>query len=83
MIFFINDKLFYPWIHLLDYNYFRYIDNILLIYSPKNDFTKITDRWSNIELSVDFTYEQDNNNTLPFSDILLINIDKLELKFHQ
>ena len=28
-----------------DFNYFRYIDNILLLYSSNNDLTKITNRF--------------------------------------
>ena len=42
--------------------------------------TKVTDKLNNIEPTIDFTYEQETN-ILPFSDILLINNNKLEFKF--
>ena len=66
-----------------DSNYFRYIDDISYIYPRNNDFTKITDRLNNVEPSINFTYKQENNNTLNFLDILLINNkNKFEFKVH-
>ena len=63
--------------------YFRYMDNILLIYPQDLDLHSITDRLNNVELSIKFTYEHESNNTLPFLDILLIrNINKLEFKVY-
>ena len=35
--------------------------------------TQVTDRLTNIELTLYFTYELGNNNTLPFLYILLID----------
>ena len=39
-------------------------------------------RLDNIESTMDFTYEQESDNTLPFLDILRINNNKLEFKAH-
>ena len=49
-------------------HYFRYIDDILLIYPQDLDLHSITD---NVEPSIKFTYELESNSTLPFLDILL------------
>ena len=41
------------------------------------------DSVNNIEPTIGFTYELENNNTLPFLDILLINYkNELEFKLH-
>ena len=62
-----------------DSNHFCYI---LLIYPQNNELTKITDRLNKIEPTIDFAYEQETN-TLPFLDILLINdSNKLEFNVH-
>ena len=64
-------------------HYFRYIDNILLIYPQDLDLHSITDRLNNVKPSKKFKYELEYNSTLPFLDILLIrNINKLELKVY-
>ena len=52
--------------------YFRYIDDILLIYPHDLDLHSITDRLNNVEPSLKFTYEFEYNSTLTFLDILLI-----------
>ena len=63
--------------------YFRYIDDILLIYTQDLDLHSITDRLNNVEHSIKFTYELESNSTLPFLDILLIrNINKLQFKVY-
>ena len=63
--------------------YFRYIDDILLIYPQDLDFHSITDRLNNVEPSIKFTYQLGSNNALPFLDILLIrDINKLEFKVY-
>ena len=63
-----------------DSNYFRNIDDILFIYPQNIDLTKSTDKLNN---TINFTYELENNNTLPFMDILQMNNNnKLELKVH-
>ena len=62
-------------------NYFRYIDNILLIYPQEFDLVKITDGLNKIEQTLKFTHELETNNSLPFLHILLIrNNNKLEFK---
>ena len=64
--------------------YFRYIDDILLIYLQYLDLHSITDRLNNVEPSIKFTYELENNSTLPYLDISLIrNINKLEFKVYR
>ena len=65
-------------------HYFRYINNILLIYPQDLSLHSITDRLNNVEPSIKFTYELEYNSTLPFLDILLIrNINKLEFKVYR
>ena len=64
-------------------HYFRYIDDILLIYPQDLDLHSITDRLNNLEPSIKFTYELEFNNTLPFLDILLRNINKLEFEVYR
>ena len=52
--------------------------NVILLICPRNNnVTKIT----NIEPTIDFTYELENNN-IPFLDILLISKEKKEFKVH-
>ena len=64
-------------------HYFRYIDDILLIYPQDLDLHSITDRLNYVEPSIKFTYELESNSTLPFLNILLIrNINKLEFKVY-
>ena len=63
--------------------YFRYTDDILLIYPQDLDLHSITDRLNNVEPSIKFTYELESNSTLPFLDLLHIrNINKLEFKVY-
>ena len=65
-------------------HYFRYIDDILLIYPQGLNLHSITDKLNNVEPSLKFTYELDYNYTLPFLDILLIrNINKLEFMVYR
>ena len=51
--------------------YFRYIDNILVIYPPKHYITSIIQKLNEVELSIIFTYELEKDNSLPFLDILI------------
>ena len=53
-------------------NYFRFIDDILLIYPQEYHLVKITDRLNKMEATVNFTHELLTNNSLPFLDDLLI-----------
>ena len=63
-------------------HYFRYIDDILLIYPQDLDLHSITDKL-NVE-PFKFTCELEYIYTLPFLDILLIrNINKLEFKVYR
>ena len=65
-------------------HYFRYIDDVLLIYPQDLELHSITDKLNNVEPSLKFTYELEYNYTLPFLDILLIrNINKLEFKVYR
>ena len=65
-------------------HYFRYTDDILLIYPQNLDLHSIPDRLNNVEPSLKFTYEREYNYTLPFLDILFIrNINKLEFKVYR
>ena len=43
------------------------------IYPWNNELTKITDRLHNIEPTIDFIYELETKDALPFLDILQIN----------
>ena len=48
-----------------------------------NDLRKIKIKLNKIELTIDFTYKLETNNTFPFLDISLIdNNNKLEFKVH-
>ena len=63
--------------------YFRYIDDVLLIYPQDLDWHSITAWLKNLKPSIKFTYELEYNSTLPFLDILLIrNINKQEFKVY-
>ena len=78
-----NSKIFKYFIPNIA-SYFRYIDDILLIYLQDLDWHSITDRLNNVETSLKFTYELEYNSTLPFLDILFIrNINKLEFKVNR
>ena len=64
--------------------YFRYIDDILLIWPQDLELHSITDRLDNVEPSIKFTYKLESNSNLPFLDILLIRIiNKLEFKVYR
>ena len=47
-------------------NYFRYVNNILLIYSQEFDLVKITDQLNKVEPTIKFTHELETNNSLPY-----------------
>ena len=53
--------------------FFRYIDNILIIYPNKYNIETITNKLNVIEPTIKLTYELKKDNSLPFLDILLIN----------
>ena len=62
--------------------YFYHIDDILLIYPRNNDLTKSAYILNKIEPTIDYPYELDNNTTLTFLNILLMNNNKLKFKVH-
>ena len=53
-------------------SYFRYIDNILIFLPQNIKIENIAEKLNNVESSINFTYEKEANNTIRFSDILLI-----------
>ena len=53
-------------------NYFRDIDDILLIYPQELNWIKITDRLNNIEPSIKFSHELESNNFLCILNVLLV-----------
>ena len=72
-----------PFKHILhnDIHYFRYTDNILIIYPKEQDIPSIAQKLNQVDPSINFTYELKKTNSLPFLDILPIN-HKLEFKVH-
>ena len=52
--------------------YFRYIDDILIFLPQNIKIEHIADKLNTVEPSINFTYEKEYNNTIPFLDILLI-----------
>ena len=46
----------------------------ILIFLPQNiKIEEITEKLNNVRPSINFTNEKESNNTIPFSDILIIN----------
>ena len=71
----------FTYLILSNSNYFRFIDEILLIYTQELNIKRVTD---NIKPPIKFTYELESTNTLGFLDVLLIrNCDKLEFKVYR
>ena len=60
--------------------YFRNIDDILIIYTKEHNIPSITHKLNHVESSINFPYKLEKNNSLPFLDIFLINNSKLEFK---
>ena len=52
--------------------YFRYLDDILIFLSQNIKSEKIVEKLNNVEPSINFTYENQSNNTIPFLDNLII-----------
>ena len=71
-----------PFKHLLpnDIHYFRYIDNLLIIYSKEHYIPFITHKLNQVEPRIISPYDLEKNNSLLFLDILLINNNN-KLKF--
>ena len=51
--------------------YLRYIDDVLIIYPRRTKIDELVNKLNNVEPSIKFTYELENNNNLPFLDTLL------------
>ena len=69
-----------------DSHYFRYIDNVLIIYPNKYNIHFITNKLNQTEPTINFIYELEKkqNNSLPFLNILLINnSNKLKFRVYQ
>ena len=75
---------FQPFKHILpnDIQYFRYIDDILIIYSKEHNIFQIVQKLNQVERSINFTYQLEKNTFLLFLDNLLINNNKLEFKVY-
>ena len=59
--------------------YLRYIDDVLLLYPRRTKLEELVNKLNNVEPSIKFTYELENDNKLPFLDTLLHrNNDKIQ-----
>ena len=52
--------------------YFRYIEDIFIFLPQNIKIEEIAEKLNNIEPSINFTYENESNNTILFLDILII-----------
>ena len=58
--------------------YFRYVDDILIVYSDENtDIHKVLDLFNNISPTLTFTIEKEQNNSINFLDISIHKNQKL------
>ena len=64
-----------------DIQYFRYIDDIFIIYFKEHNIPQIVQKLNQVEPSINFTYKLEKNNSLPFLNILLRNNNN-ELEFN-
>ena len=51
--------------------YLRYIDDVLIIYPRRTKLEELVNKLNNVEPSIKFTYELENDNNLPYLDTLL------------
>ena len=64
--------------------YFRYIDDILIFLPENTKIEHIKNKLNTVEPSIKFTHETENNNSIPFLDILIIKSnDNLTFKVHR
>ena len=64
--------------------YVRYIDDILIFLPQNIKIEEIAEKLNNVEPSINFTYEKESNNTIPFLDILIIKSqDSLTFKVYR
>ena len=54
-------------------HYFRYIDDALFIYPRNVNLPNLIRRLNDIEPTINFTFEKEQNNCLPFLDIMIHN----------
>ena len=54
-------------------HYFRYIDDALFIYPKNTNLPHLVQRLNDVEPTINFTYEVEQNDTIPFLDILIHN----------
>ena len=55
-----------------DTTYFRYIHDILIFQPQNTKIEEIAEKLNNVEPFINFTYEKDSNNSIPFMDSLII-----------
>ena len=64
--------------------YSRYIDDILIFLPQNTKIEEIAEKLNNIVPSINFTYEKESNNNIPFLDILIIKSqNSLTLKVYR
>ena len=74
-----------PFKHILSNHiqYFRYIGHILIIYPKEHNIPQILQKLNQIEPSINFTYQLEKSNSLPFLENLVINNNnKLEFNVY-
>ena len=64
-----------------DIVWLRYVDDVLVIAPRRLDLDSLRGRLNSVEPSIQFTIEYENNDRLPFLDVLLIK-DNNNLKFN-
>ena len=60
--------------------YFRYIDDAFVIYPDRKDIEKIKEKLNQVEETIKFTVEKEENGCLPFLDILFERKDNQLLR---
>ena len=60
--------------------YFRYIDDALIIYPRQTNLENLVTRLNDVEPTIKFTHEDENDDTLPFLDVRLHRTEN-KLKF--
>jgi hypothetical protein len=65
--------------------YFRYVDDILLVYNNENtEINQVLDDFNTVVPTIQFTIENETNNTINFLDITIKrNIDKLDFDIYR
>ena len=62
--------------------YFKYIDNILIFLPQNIKDEKVADKLNNIELSINFTYEKESNNSIYFLHVLIKSQNSFSFKVY-